>query len=61
MVEMTSGSKYRVLLEFNELVTRIDGALKAGGLVSLPMGMKAPGHPVYINPQQVVALDENPS
>ncbi len=61
MMEMSNGTKYRVLLEFNQLVATLDGALKRGGLVTLPMGMKMPGSPVVINPQHVVALDAHPS
>jgi hypothetical protein len=56
MVEMTNGTKYRVLLDFEELVRTIDQALKSGGLLTVPMGINRPGSPVTINPQHVVAL-----
>lgn len=55
-LEMTNGTKYRVVVEFNELVQRVDSALKTGGLLTLPMGIKEPGMPVTINPQHVVAV-----
>lgn len=55
-LEMTDGSKYRVLVEFTELVQTVDAALKAGGLLTLPMGIKPPGNPVTINPQHVVRV-----
>ncbi|MFS8097202.1 hypothetical protein LFM09_08670 [Lentzea alba] len=57
-LEMTDGSKYRVLVEFTELVHTVDAALRAGGLLTLPMGIKAPGNPVTINPQHVVRVIE---
>jgi hypothetical protein len=55
-LEMTNGTKYRVLVEFTELVQQVDTALKAGGLLTLPMGIKEPGNPVTINPQHVVQV-----
>ncbi|MEU0877353.1 hypothetical protein ABZ345_02040 [Lentzea sp. NPDC005914] len=55
---MTDGSKYRVLVEFAELVQTVDAALKAGGLLTLPMGFELPGDPVTINPQHVVRVIE---
>ena len=57
-LEMTNGTKYRVLVQFNELVERVDAALKAGGLITLPMGIKEPGMPRTLNPQHVVAVIE---
>lgn len=57
-LEMTNGTKYRVLLEFNELVQTVDSALKAGGLLTVPMGITKPGSPATINPQHVVAITD---
>lgn len=57
-LEMTNGDKYRVLVEFNELVKRVDSALREGGLITLPMGIKEPGNPVTLNPQHVVSVIE---
>jgi len=57
-LEMTNGTKYRVLVEFNELVQSVDSALKAGGLITLPMGIEEPGRPATINPQHVVRVIE---
>jgi len=45
-----------VLLDFQELINIIDAALKAGGLVTLPMGMSRPGMPETVNPQHVVSF-----
>lgn len=56
MLEMTDGSKYRVLVDFTELVETVDNALKAGGLVTLPMGIEKPGNPVTLNPQHIVRV-----
>jgi len=58
MLEMSNGSKYRVLIEFDELVKLVDGALRAGGLLTVPMGLKKPGNPVTINPQHVVVVSD---
>ena len=55
-LEMTNGTTFRVLVEFAELVQKVDAALKTGGLITLPMGIQAPGNPVTINPQHVVRL-----
>lgn len=57
-LEMADGSKYRALVEFRQLVQLVDSALKAGGLLTLPMGIKALGNPVTINPQHIVAVIE---
>lgn len=57
-LEMTNGTKYRALVEFNELVRLVDNALKTGGLVTIPMGITAPGTPRTINPQHVVSVIE---
>jgi hypothetical protein len=56
MLEMSNGTKYRVLVEFEELKQTVDQALKAGGLITLPMGINPPGTPVTLNPQHVVAV-----
>ena len=56
MVVMSNGTEYRALVPFRELVETIDGALKAGGLLTLPMGISKPGNPYTINPQHIVAL-----
>jgi hypothetical protein len=61
MMEMSNGTKYRVLLPFDELVKAVDRALKDGGLLTVPMGIEEPGSPRTINPQHVVALDNHPS
>jgi hypothetical protein len=58
MVEMSNGTKYRVLMEYSELIRVIDEALKSGGLVTLPMGYEEPGSLVPINPQHIVALSD---
>lgn len=55
-LEMSNGTKYRVLVEFDELVQLADNALKVGGLLTLPMGIKEPGTPVTINPQHIVCV-----
>jgi hypothetical protein len=34
----------------------VDGALKTGGLLTIPMGTEKPGNPVTINPQHVVVV-----
>jgi len=57
-LEMTNGSKYRVLVEFEQLVQQVDGALKAGGLLTLPMGIDEPGIAVTLNPQHIVTVIE---
>lgn len=57
-LEMTNGSKYRVLVEFDELVQQVDNALKAGGLLTVPMGIQEPGNLRTINPQQVISVIE---
>lgn len=56
-VEMTNGTKYRVLIEFEQLVRTVDQALKAGGFLTVPMGIKKPGSPSTINPQHIVAVE----
>ncbi|WP_439656443.1 hypothetical protein ACSHWB_28975 [Lentzea sp. HUAS TT2] len=56
MLEMTDGSKYRVLVDFTELVETVDNALKAGGLLTLPMGIEKPGNPVTLNPRHIVRV-----
>lgn len=56
LLEMADGSKYRVLVEFTELVQTVDSALKAGGLLTLPMGLEKPGNPVTLNPQHIVQV-----
>jgi hypothetical protein len=58
VLEMTNGTKYRVLLDYQELVRTVDAALKTGGLITVPMGIKKPGSPVTINPQHVVAVSD---
>jgi len=55
-MKMSDGTEYRVLLEFPELLRTVDQALKAGGLLTLPMGISRPGNPVTINPQQIVSF-----
>jgi hypothetical protein len=57
-LEMTNGTKYRVLLDFDELVETVDRALKAGGLLTVPMGITKPGSPSTINPRHVVAVTD---
>lgn len=57
-LEMANGTKYRVLVEFGELVQSVDNSLKAGGLLTLPMGINEPGTPVTINPQHIVCVIE---
>ncbi len=61
MMEMSSGTKYRVLLDFDKLVETVDKALKAGGLLTVPVGIKKPGSLQTVNPQHIVALDATPS
>jgi hypothetical protein len=61
MMEMTNGTKYRVLIEFDDLVNVVNRALKEGGMLTVPMGIKAPGTPYTINPQHIVALDRHAS
>jgi hypothetical protein len=56
LIEMTDGSKYRVLVDFPELVQTVDNALKAGGLLTLPTGIEKPGNPVTLNPQHIVRV-----
>jgi hypothetical protein len=57
-LEMTNGTQYRVLLDFAELLETVDRALKAGGLLTVPMGMTKPGSPTTINPQHVIAITD---
>jgi hypothetical protein len=57
-VKMSDGTDFRVLVDFPKLVEAIDSALKAGGLLTLPMGMARPGRPMTINPQHVVSLTD---
>lgn len=56
-VEMTNGTKYRVLVDYDELVRTVDTALKEGGLLTVPMGITKPGNMQTINPAQIVAID----
>jgi hypothetical protein len=58
MMKMSDGSDYRVLMDFPQLLSTIDSALKAGGLVTLPMGISRPGSPVTVNPQHVVSFTD---
>ena len=58
-MKMSDGSEYRVLLDFATLIQTVDSALKAGGLVTLPMGITKPGRPVTVNPQHVVSFTDN--
>jgi hypothetical protein len=58
LMKMSDGSEYRVLMDFRQLLSTIDSALKAGGLVTLSMGMSQPGSPVTINPQHVVSFTD---
>jgi len=55
-MKMSDGTEFRVLLDFDQLVQTLDQALKAGGLVTLPMGIRRPGDQVTVNPQHVVSL-----
>lgn len=57
-MKMSDGTEYRVLMDFRQLIETIDSALKAGGLVTLPMGIARPGMPVTINPQHVVSFTD---
>lgn len=57
-LEMTNGTKYRVLVEYKELLQQVDKTLKTGGLLTLPMGIKEPGTLVTINVQHVVTVIE---
>ncbi len=57
-LEMTNGTKWRVLVEYNALVQQVDAALKAGGLLTLPMGIKEPGTLKTINPQHITEVIE---
>jgi len=57
-MKMTDGSDYRVLVDFPELVKILDTALKEGGLITLPMGIRRPGTLQVINPQHVVSLTD---
>lgn len=59
MMKMSDGTEYRVLMDFAQLLSTIDSALKAGGLVTLPMGINRPGSPVTVNPQHVVSFTDN--
>ena len=56
ILEMSNGTKYRALVQFDKLVAMVDEALKTGGLLTVPMGISLPGHPNTINPQHVVAV-----
>jgi hypothetical protein len=58
LMKMSDGSEYRVLLDFPELLRTVDTALKAGGLLTLPMGISRPGNPVTVNPQHVVSFTD---
>jgi hypothetical protein len=58
-LEMSDGTKYRVLLELDELIEIVDTALKAGGLITVPMGIQKPGHPRTINPAHVIAVSDH--
>jgi hypothetical protein len=57
-LEMTNGTKYRVLVEYSDLVEQVDAALRHGGLLTVPMGITEPGTPRTINPQQIVSVVE---
>jgi hypothetical protein len=57
-MKMSDGTEYRVLLDFPELLKVVDAALKAGGLLTLPMGMSRPGNSVTVNPQHVVSFTD---
>jgi hypothetical protein len=57
-MKMSDGTEYRVLVDFPDLLNMVDSALKAGGLLTLPMGISRPGNPVTINPQQVVSFTD---
>jgi hypothetical protein len=57
-LEMSNGTEYRVLVDYQKLVEIVDDALKAGGLLTVPMGMRKPGKPKSINPQHIVALGD---
>ena len=56
-VVMSNGTEYRVLIDHDELVEMVDGALKEGGLLTVPMGISKPGYLKAINPQHIVAID----
>ena len=58
MLEMSNGTKYRVLLPFDELVKLVDAALRTGGLITLPMGITQPGSPMTINPSHIVEVTD---
>lgn len=57
-MKMSDGTEYRVLLDFPELLQTVDTTLKAGGLLTLPMGISRPGNPVTVNPQQIVSFTD---
>jgi hypothetical protein len=58
LVKMSDGTEYRALVQYGELVQTIDDALKAGGLLTLPMGITKPGSPVTINPAHITSLSD---
>jgi hypothetical protein len=57
-LEMSNGTKYRVLVDLKELIDMVDQALKTGGLMTVPCGTSKPGSPVTINPQHVVIVSD---
>jgi len=57
-MKMSDGTEYRVLLDFPELLRTVDEALKAGRLLTLPMGISRPGNPVTVNPRQIVSFTD---
>ena len=57
-LEMSDGTKYRVLIELEELVNMVDAALKTGGLITVPMGIDKPGTMRTINPAHVIAVSD---
>jgi hypothetical protein len=57
-MKMSDGTEYRVLVNFPEHLNTVDSALKAGGLLTLPIGMSRPGNPVTINPQHIVSFTD---
>ena len=58
-LEMSNGTKFRVLVELKELVNMVDAALKTGGLITVPMGIEEPGTMQTINPAHVIAVSDH--
>lgn len=56
-VVMSNGTEYRVLIDYNELIQKVDAALKEGGLMTVPMGMEKPGELQVINPAHIITID----